>query len=53
MRWTQGPPVAAVAMVGGVMGGGTRRSGETRKLREKETAVERGLVYSTIWPQDL
>ena len=34
MRWTQGPQVAAVAMVGGVMGGGTRKSEEIRKQRE-------------------
>lgn len=53
MRWTQGPQVAAVVMVGGVMGGGTRKSGEIRKLREKETVAERGLVYSEIWPMHL
>lgn len=53
MRWTQGPQVAAVAMVGGVMGGGTRKSEEIRKLGEEETAVGRGLVSSKIWPRHL
>ena len=42
-----------MAMVGGVMGGGTRKSGEIRKRREKETAAERGLVCSEIWPMHL
>lgn len=53
MRWTQGPQVAAVAMVGGVMGGGTRKSEEIRKLGEEETAVGRGLVSSKVWPSHL
>ena len=39
MRWTQGPQVAAVAMVGGAIDGGTRKSGEIRKQREEETAL--------------
>lgn len=53
MRWTQGPQVAAVAKVGGVMEGGTRKSGGIRKLREEETAVGSGLVYSNNWPRHL
>lgn len=51
MRWTQGPQVAAVAMVGGVMEGGTRKSGKIRNLREEETAVGRGFIYTKNWPR--
>lgn len=50
MRWTQGPQVAAVATEGGVMEGGTRKSGEIRKLGEEETAVGRG---GRVYPQNL
>lgn len=39
-----------MATEGGVMEGGTRKSGEIRKLGEEETAVGRG---GRVYPQNL
>lgn len=44
MRWTHGPQVPAVLMVGGGHGGGARKSREIRKLREEESVVGKGLI---------